>query len=107
MMKTASVLSLIVLFSIGSLALFYYERESPSSAEEGESEEDPKELVLNDEQINQGGLQFASVGREEVYQYIPVQGRLVIRPDRHAHLIARSSGIVKSAEKNIGDRVSQ
>lgn len=88
------------------LAVFYWAIFIGELPEEGEDEESAL-IVLSDEQLQEGGIAFDQVKTHTVEQALPIYGKIAIIPDHHCHITCKSSGTIKKAFKNLGDKVSQ
>lgn len=64
-----------------------------------------KKIVLTDEQIQKMGLQILTAEKGEIFLTLSTRGKIIIDPDRLAHVIPNMPGIAKEAFKNIGNSV--
>lgn len=62
-------------------------------------------LTLDQEQIKQMSLSFKKSGPGILSYTLPARGKIIIEPDKLAHVIPKVSGIALVATKNIGDMV--
>lgn len=86
--------------------MFYWAFFVGELPEEGEEDESAW-LVLTDEQLKEGGIVFDQIKTHVVEQALPIYGKIAIIPDHHCHITCKTSGTVKKAFKNLGDKVSQ
>lgn len=64
-------------------------------------------IPLSQEQIDSVGIQTEKAGPGELAVTISTRGRIVLHPDRVAHILPKISGVAQGARKNIGDRVKE
>lgn len=71
-------------------------------------EEHPEESIvkLTDEQTNKIGLEIQTAAPGKMTLTLSSRGKIIIDPDRLAHVIPKVPGIAKEARKNIGSNVS-
>lgn len=62
---------------------------------------------LSSEQIKDLGIKTRLAGPGELSVTISTRGKIILHPDRLAHILPKISGIAKEARKNIGDRVKE
>lgn len=62
-------------------------------------------VKLTTDQIEQMGLQFKIAGSGSLFFTLSARGKIILHPDRIAHIIPKISGVAKRAYKNIGDLV--
>ena len=71
-------------------------------------EEKEKSFVqLNDKELEEFGIQVATVSPVTIREHIDLTGEIITDPNRLAHMKPRFSGIVKEIRKAIGDRVKK
>ena len=73
------------------------------SHEEGEEEENT--VKLTEEQIQKLGLKFLTVGPGTLNHTLSTRGKIILHPDRLAHIVPKVSGVAQEADKNIGNPV--
>ncbi len=71
--------------------------------ERGHSEENI--IPLSSNQIKDLGIQTKIAGPGELSVTISTRGKIILHPDRLAHILPKISGVAKEARKNIGDQV--
>lgn len=109
-MKTKILVALAIL---GALIFVFYAdllplRNSVAASEHTEIEaEDVKnnEVHLDEDQIQDSGIEIEEIGPGTLTLTTVVPGRIVPNPEKYAHLVSKASGVVKEVYKNIGDRV--
>lgn len=74
----------------------------PAAAEE---EHEAGELALSEEQIRNGGIEVRKATPGKLKLTITLPGKIAINPESYAHLVTHSTGIVKEARHNVGDKV--
>jgi cobalt-zinc-cadmium efflux system membrane fusion protein len=62
-------------------------------------------VKLSENQIRQMGLQTRTVGPGTLFLTISTPAKIILQPNRLAHIIPKISGIARQADKNIGDFV--
>jgi|APThiThiocy_ev2_2_1041544.scaffolds.fasta_scaffold00394_20 cobalt-zinc-cadmium efflux system membrane fusion protein len=73
--------------------------------EHGHSEENI--IPLSSDQIKDLGIQTKIAGPGELSVTISTRGKIILHPDKLAHILPKISGVAKEARKNIGDRVKE
>lgn len=73
--------------------------------EHGHSEENI--IPLSTDQIKDLGIQTKIAGPGELSVTISTRGKIILHPDKLAHILPKISGVAKEARKNIGDRVKE
>lgn len=73
--------------------------------EHGHSEENI--IPLSSDQIKDLDIQTKIAGPGELSVTISTRGKIILHPDRLAHILPKISGVAKEARKNIGDRVKE
>lgn len=64
-------------------------------------------IKLTENQIRQLGLQFQVAGPGNLFLTISTPAKITLKPNHVAHITLKISGIVRDADKNIGDFVKQ
>jgi cobalt-zinc-cadmium efflux system membrane fusion protein len=64
-------------------------------------------ISISPEQIRKLGIQTKIAQPMEMSVIISTRGKIILQPDRLAHILPKISGIAKTARKNIGDRVKE
>jgi cobalt-zinc-cadmium efflux system membrane fusion protein len=75
--------------------------------EHGHSHEEENLIWLSPGQIKELGIQTGIAGPGELSVTISTRGKIILHPDRLAHILPKISGIAKEARKNIGDSVKE
>jgi cobalt-zinc-cadmium efflux system membrane fusion protein len=73
--------------------------------EHGHSEENV--ILISPEQIKELGIQTRKAEPGQLLVTISTRGKIILQPDRLAHILPKISGVAKEARKNIGDRVNK
>lgn len=73
--------------------------------EHGHSEENI--ISVSPEQIKELGIQTKVAEPGQLSVTLSTRGKIILQPDRLAHILPKISGIAKEAYKNIGDRVKE
>lgn len=83
---------------------------SPSEKEHRHSDEehhhDENIVKLSEEQVQHMGLKFKTAGPGILNLTLTTRGKIILHPDRLAHIIPKVSGVAKEATKNIGNFVN-
>lgn len=107
MQKRKLFFSSIIIFAIGiSLYVFNQQEEAQTETPEERQEHDAF-IVLDDEQIHKANIEMLQAGPGFLTTTIQTPGKIIIHPDKQAHVVAKTSGIVLNATKNVGDFVSE
>ena len=64
-------------------------------------------VKLTDSDIAELGIELETVGSQKLQMHSDLNGEIVPDPDKLAHLVPRFTGVVKSVNKEIGDRVEK
>jgi cobalt-zinc-cadmium efflux system membrane fusion protein len=72
----------------------------------GASEKDPV-IYLTPDQIEDSGIKTKEAGAAQLSVSISIPAKIVVNQEKHVHIVARASAIVKDVFKNIGDFVKQ
>ncbi|CCB87468.1 cobalt-zinc-cadmium resistance protein CzcB [Parachlamydia acanthamoebae UV-7] len=64
-------------------------------------------IHLTPQQIKDFDIQIKEASSGELDLQLSARGKIVLHPDRLAHVLPKISGVVKEAKKNIGDTVKQ
>lgn len=113
-----SLLGLVIL-GLGALALLYgkeveefshtfvkrFSQESKEKSAEKEPEAEEKFVKLTEEQIAQYGIQIQKAGPQQLFLTLSTRGKVILDPNRLAHVFPKISGVARETRKNIGDRV--
>lgn len=104
-------------FAAWKLILFYSEKKESISLEIGEAnphrdtdEHGHREeniIPLSSEQIKDLGIQTKIAGPGQLSVTISTRGKIILHPDKLAHIIPKTSGVAKEARKNIGNPVKE
>lgn len=78
---------------------------SEHSSDEHKGVEEETFMALTDPSIQEIGLTIQSAGPGRLAPLIIAKGKLILHPDRMAHVLPKVAGVVKEARKNIGDVV--
>jgi cobalt-zinc-cadmium efflux system membrane fusion protein len=62
-------------------------------------------VKLTEEQIKQMGLKFQKAGPGNLLLTLSTRGKIILHPDRLAHIIPKAAGVAREVNKNIGDFV--
>ena len=80
--------------------------EQEKGHEHTEEEHHGENIVkLTEEQIKQMGLKFQIAGPGNLLLTLSTRGKIILHPDRLAHIIPKSAGVAREVIKNIGDFV--
>lgn len=92
---------------IYSLSLFFVTacRIVHAYSEEPHDHQEDHLVKLTEEQIKKMGLQTRSVEPGNLFLTLSTPGKIILHPDRLAHIIPKVPGVVREANKNIGDPV--
>ncbi len=77
----------------------------PNNAQQTESNNDANIVHLSAEQIKQMGLEYKTAEPGTLFLTLSTRGKIILQPDRLAHIIPKVAGIAKQADKNIGNPV--
>lgn len=106
----------IVIIFVGSVALwsFWGSSDSPTvklietGHDHNEGEHQNENIVaLSDNQIENLGIQTKIAGPGELSLTISTRGKIILHPDKIAHILPKISGVAKEARKNIGDPIKE
>lgn len=75
------------------------------SHDDHEHSHDDNRIQLTPEQIQQMGLEFRTAGPGNLVFTLSTRGKIILHPDRLAHIIPKVSGVAREAIKNIGNFV--
>lgn len=64
-------------------------------------------IHLSSDQLTEFGIQTKNAGPGEISVVISTRGKIVLHPDKLAHILPKISGVAKEALKNIGDPVKE
>lgn len=118
--KKISSYVLIVLFVATAavyIITFYHETMQPASVHEeankvAEAEPEKKEehheettVKLSEAQIQEMGLTYRAASTGNLSLTVSTRGKIILHPDRLAHIIPKVSGVAREANKNIGNDV--
>lgn len=78
----------------------------PEHEEESQPADESK-IKLSQEQIKRFGIQIKQAGPGELHISLSTRGKIILHPDKLAHVIPKVAGIAAEAKKNIGDFVYQ
>lgn len=71
-------------------------------------DEDHENVIhLSAEQIEDAQIETAVAAPAQLYMTINIPAKIVLNQDRHAHVVAKASGIVKKITKNLGDSLKE
>ena len=76
-------------------------------SQESDHHEDESLVKLTDDQIKGMGLQVQTVQPGHMILVLSTRGKIILDPDRLAHIVPKISGIAKEARKNIGSYVKE
>lgn len=105
-----------ILLAVGAYLWFSYgETESPAhrheheiaDAHDHEEHEEISRINLNTEQIKEFGIAIEEAGPGAITQTLSAHGKILVHPDKLAHILPKVSGVAKEAFKNIGDHVKK
>lgn len=77
------------------------------AAHSGHDEHGEEVARLEDDELQEFGIELATAGEGNVQLHINLTGEIKIDPDRLAHIIPRFPGIVKKVHKKIGDKIKK
>lgn len=83
---------------------------SPPKVENAHHEHDHEEetvVPLSDEQITKLQIPVATAAPGSLNVVLATRGKIILHPDRLAHILPKVSGIAQEIKKNIGDPVQQ
>lgn len=72
-----------------------------------EGHEEENSILLTSEQITELGIQTKVANPGELAVTIATRGKLILHPDKLAHVLPKISGVAKEVKKNIGDHVKE
>ncbi|MGK5595331.1 MAG: efflux RND transporter periplasmic adaptor subunit [Parachlamydiaceae bacterium] len=96
-------------FILGGIT-FYTLTPYPTSTEQRVPEIDHEHktaVKLTDEQTKRLNLKFSRAQEGSLIISLPLRGKIILHPDRLAHVFPKVAGIVQEATKNIGNEVKQ
>lgn len=96
---------------IGIAVWFFYPakktNEKVSESTEEHSQAEAKIIKLTSEQITAMGIPIAEAQPAQLSMTLSTRGKIILHPDRLAHVYPKISGVAREAFKNIGDEVHQ
>lgn len=113
-MKKQIGISLAILTSIAIAALAFYEYgakeenlpPAPTETASSENKEEKEEFLrLTPDQISKADIQVQKAAGGMLQLFLTLPGKIVVNPERYAHVVTKSAGIVREAHKNMGDNV--
>lgn len=72
-----------------------------------EHEEEENRISLPPSRIQDLGIEVKEAGPEELSISLSTRGKIILHPDKLAHILPKVSGVAKETMKNIGDDVKQ
>lgn len=115
--KKYTVIGLIFLFAAAAAAWFLWPELSSTLKEElaylEGDEETPHEhhedkiILLSADQIRDFDIQTRNAGPGKLSSTISTRGKIVLHPDKLAHILPKVSGVAKEPRVNIGDHVRE
>ena len=80
--------------------------EQGKQKETGDGHDEHKDIVaLTVEEQKAFGIQTAVAGAGDLEAHVSLSGKVVVNPDRFAHIVPRVAGVVRKVHKNLGDQV--
>lgn len=105
-MKKTILFIIVALLGMGGIALWFYHSEKESIVTSQKEVAPPSELIkLTDDQIKAMDLAFETASPGEMTLHVTMNGKIVIDPDKLAHILPKVSGIALEARKNVGSAV--
>lgn len=83
--------------------LYWQSSETPHEEEAHENQESSPSVTLTPEQIQQMGVEIEPAGPGDLQTNLEARGKIIIHPDRLAHVLPKVSGVAQQATKNVGD----
>jgi len=80
---------------------------SELAADLQEKESENNTILISSEQIQSLGIQTENAKPNKVSLVVSTRGKIILHPDKLAHIVPKISGVVKEAKKNIGDFVEE
>jgi cobalt-zinc-cadmium efflux system membrane fusion protein len=107
--KTKIILPVAIAALLASAFLFQLRNRATVTEQhqtEAESETEEGVISLSDEQIKNAGLEVKQATSNRIKTFITLPGKIAINPEHYAHVVAHTPGVVRTAHKIIGDKVS-
>lgn len=103
------VIAILIAFSLGA---WYLSEQVESRSQEPLEQEDPHkategQVKLSQKQIDDLGIELQTASPATLSIELITRGKIILHPDRFAHILPKISGIANKAFKNIGDEVKQ
>lgn len=103
-------LGAVALIMLGTVIYIFQPSDSHTEevalAEESSKEESDR-FHFSSEQIENAGIEVKVAEPGKVRVFLTLPGWIVFNPDRFAHVVTKTSGVVRKANKSIGDTVSE
>jgi len=111
-MKFKSIYYVVTILTFAGLGTWYLgERFLTHSYEVPESENSHEiqdgQIKLSQKQIDDLGIELQTAAPASLSVELVTRGKIILHPDRLAHILPKISGIANAAFKNIGDEVKQ
>ena len=92
---------------VGSKELSLQQTEERKEQRQSEEEHQHGENIvkLTEDQIQQIGIKFKTAGPGSLLFTLSTHGKIILQPDRLAHIIPKVAGVAREASKNIGNFV--
>lgn len=105
-MKKIILFIILAILGIGSAAqFFYYSEKQPIAPSEEEQPSSSNLVKLSEDQIKAMDLAFETASPGEMTLHLTMNGKIVIDPDKLAHILPKVTGIAREAKKNVGSAV--
>jgi membrane fusion protein, heavy metal efflux system len=103
-MKKFAIYTLV--FCLVCMAIFWLWPSQEANAEEEEEFEKEEFLVpMSDEERSALGIKVQKASPAQLNIYVSSRGKVILQPDKVAHIVPKVTGIVREVWKNIGDSV--
>ncbi len=126
--KTIAIFAISALFGVGSFLAFQFLTRADEKHGHGEKKHDDhdehreggekhghghgehgehgEEIVkITPAEMKEFGVKLATAGPDKLKLHLSVTGEVISNPDRHAHVVPRVSGIVRSVSVTLGSKV--
>lgn len=101
------LLGLSALVFLGANWNFFLRHREEISGSTEEGSEVSSIVKMDDEKAKLQGIVTRRCGRGTLKMSVPSRGKVILHPDKLAHILPKVPGVAKEARKNIGDAVLQ
>jgi len=81
--------------------------EGKNDGHEGEDEHGGENVKLSESELKEFGIQLGQVESMKLQMHSDLTGEIIPDPDKLAHIVPRFAGVVKTVNKEIGDKVTK